>query len=61
VSIFLHFCNLLCIVSSTPMRFPRVKAEGQSFYHCVSKVVSEEIQTVCCFSIQIQVSSRAAR
>ena len=21
------------------MRFPRVKAEGQSFYHCVSRVV----------------------
>ena len=21
------------------MRFPRIKAEGQSFYHCVSRVV----------------------
>jgi len=21
------------------MRFPRVKAEGQSFYHCISRVV----------------------
>ena len=24
------------------MRFPRVKAEGQSFYHCVSRVVDRQ-------------------
>ena len=23
------------------MRFPRVKAEGQSFYHCISRVVED--------------------
>jgi putative transposase len=30
------------------MRFPRVKAEGQSFYHCVSRVVDRRFifQTV---------------
>src|ERR1700692_2024323 len=26
----------------TPVRFPRVKAEGQSFYHCVSRVVDRQ-------------------
>ena len=35
----LHFFSLLCTVAYTPMRFPRVKAEGQGFYHCVSRVV----------------------
>ena len=35
----LHFYLLFCTVCRTPMRFPRVKAEGQSFYHCVSRVV----------------------
>jgi REP element-mobilizing transposase RayT len=39
VSTCLHFCKLLCSMSSTPMRLPRIKAEGQSFYHCVSRVV----------------------
>jgi len=39
VSFSLHLCTLLCKVCSAPMRFPRVKAEGQSFYHCVSRVV----------------------
>ena len=24
------------------MRFPRVKAEGQSFYHCVSRMVDPQ-------------------
>jgi REP element-mobilizing transposase RayT len=28
-----------CIYFAESMRFPRVKAEGQSFYHCVSRVV----------------------
>jgi hypothetical protein len=37
VSISLHFYLLFCTVCFTPMRFPRIKAEGQSFYHCVSK------------------------
>src|SRR5271165_7417861 len=38
-SFSLHFYLLFCMVCFTPMRFPRVKAEGQSFYHCVSRVV----------------------
>jgi putative transposase len=38
VSLSLHFCNLFSTVYSTPMRFPRIKADGQSFYHCVSRV-----------------------
>ena len=33
------FCSVWCF---TPMRFPRVKAEGQSFYHCVSRVVDRQ-------------------
>ena len=33
---FVLICSVYCV---TPMRFPRVKAEGESFYHCVSKVV----------------------
>jgi len=32
VSFPLHSCLLFCTVCSTPMRFPRVKPEGQSFY-----------------------------
>ena len=39
MSVSLHFYLLFCMVCLTPMRFPRVKAEGQSFYHCVSRVV----------------------
>ncbi len=30
---------MLCRLCLTLVRFPRVKAEGQSFYHCVSRVV----------------------
>src|ERR1700758_5849362 len=26
-------------IAPNPMRIPRVKAEGQSFYHCISRVV----------------------
>src|ERR1700693_3503425 len=33
----LHFYCVLCILLS--MRFPRVKAEGQSYYHCISRIV----------------------
>jgi hypothetical protein len=33
---------MFCIVL-TPLRFPRVKAEGQSFYHCVSRVVDRRL------------------
>ena len=39
VFFLLHFYLLFCTVCFTPMRFPRIKAEGQSFYHCVSRVV----------------------
>jgi hypothetical protein len=39
MSLSLHCLELLCNVCSTPMRFSCVKAEGQSFYHCVSRVV----------------------
>ena len=35
----IHFVLLFCVVCFTPMRFPRLKADGQSFYHCVSRVV----------------------
>src|SRR5271165_1620152 len=42
VSFLLHFYLLFCIVCCTPMRFPRVKAEGQGFYHCVSRVVDRQ-------------------
>ena len=35
----LHLLMLLYNLCLTPMRFSRVKAEGQSFYHCVSRVV----------------------
>jgi hypothetical protein len=35
----LHVCRVLSILCLTPMRFPRVKPEGQSLYHCVSRVV----------------------
>src|SRR5271165_3313643 len=34
----LRFFSMLCTFTQS-MRFPRVKAEGQSFYHCVSRVV----------------------
>ena len=33
---------LFYTIMLTPMRFPRVKAEGQSFYHCVSRVVDRQ-------------------
>jgi hypothetical protein len=39
MSFLLRVYILLCTVCFTPMRFPRVKAEGQSFCHCVSRVV----------------------
>ena len=42
VSFLLHFNLLFYMVCFTPMRFPRVKAEGQSFYHCVSRVVDRQ-------------------
>ena len=42
VSFLLHFDILFCTVCFTPMRVPRVKAEGQSFYHCVSRVVDRQ-------------------
>jgi hypothetical protein len=35
----LHSECLLCYFPATLMRFPRVKADGQGFYHCVSRVV----------------------
>ena len=35
----LHVYLSLRVVCFTLVRFPRVKAEGQSFYHCVSRVV----------------------
>ena len=38
----LHFYLLFCMICLTPMRFPRVKAEGQSFYHCVCGVVDRQ-------------------
>src|SRR5208282_53524 len=41
-SFSLHFYLLFCKVCLTPMRFPRIKAEGQSFYHCVSRVVDRQ-------------------
>jgi hypothetical protein len=42
VSFLLRVYILLGTVCFTPMRFPRVKAEGQSFYHCVSRVVDRQ-------------------
>ena len=38
---FYYYNIALCcvIVPAKPMRFPRVKADGQGFYHCVSRVV----------------------
>src|SRR5208282_1030951 len=41
-SFSIHFYLLFCMVCFTPMRFPRIKAEGQSFYHCVSRVVDRQ-------------------
>src|SRR4029077_2199345 len=37
--LLLQHCALLCYVPTKLMRFPRVKADGQGFYHCVSRVV----------------------
>ncbi|HZC59910.1 MAG TPA: hypothetical protein VE154_07935, partial [Chthoniobacterales bacterium] len=38
-----HFITTLLLfvvyIAPNPMRFRRVKAEGQSFYHCISRVV----------------------
>jgi hypothetical protein len=36
-----HYNISICcvIVPSKLMRFPRVKADGQGFYHCISRVV----------------------
>jgi putative transposase len=34
----LRFYELLCYIASV-MRFPRVKAQGRSFYHCISRFV----------------------
>jgi hypothetical protein len=45
VSFYLHFFLLFCVIGFTPMRFPRVKAEGQSFY-----TASPEWLTVDSFS-----------
>ena len=42
VSFPLHFYLLFCTICFKPMRFPRVKAEGQGFYHCVSRVVDRQ-------------------
>ena len=42
VSLLLRVYILLCTVCFTPMRFPRVKAEGQSFCYCVSRVVDRQ-------------------
>ena len=38
---FYYYNIALCcvIVPAKLMRFPRVKADGQGFYHCVSRVV----------------------
>ena len=38
----LHFYLLFYMVCLTAMRFPRVKTEGQGFYHCVSRVVDRQ-------------------
>ena len=45
MSFYLHFFLLFCVIGFTPMRFPRVKAEGQSFY-----TASPEWLTVDSFS-----------
>ena len=34
----IHFYYMLCILSLV-MRFPRVKGQGRSFYHCISRFV----------------------
>ena len=49
MSLLLHFYLLFCVICFAPMRFPRVKAEGRSFYHCVSRVVDRQFifQTSC--------------
>jgi putative transposase len=36
--ILIQFYSVLCILTLV-MRFPRVKAEGRSFYHCISRFV----------------------
>jgi len=40
--LLLHFYLLFYTVCFTPMRLPRIKAEGWSFYHCVSRVVDRQ-------------------
>jgi putative transposase len=36
--VFIHFYCVLCRLTPV-MRFPRVKAEGRGFYHCISRFV----------------------
>jgi hypothetical protein len=39
-AIYYYNISICCvIVPARLMRFPRVKADGQGFYHCVSRVV----------------------
>jgi len=38
-TLFYYVFVLCCVLLPQPVRFPRVKAEGKSFYHCVSRVV----------------------
>src|SRR5215813_1029830 len=38
-TLLLHYSYLLCYRRTKLMRFPRVKADGHGFYHCVSRVV----------------------
>ena len=42
MSLLLRVYIVLCKVCFTPMRFPRVKAVGRSFCHCVSRVVDRQ-------------------
>ena len=37
--LMLQSFHLLCYCPRQVMRFPRVKADGQGFYHCISRVV----------------------
>jgi hypothetical protein len=35
-----NYCFIICCVMlASVMRFPRVKAQGRSFYHCISRFV----------------------
>ena len=53
VTFFLFVC-LLYYSPAKFMRFPRVKADGQGFYHCISGVVEGRF----IFQISGQVRSR---